>query len=269
MSYTGEKEVLTSYSLSDADVRGLVLKDILCSPASTLDSAVSSDGARKLLMSVGHIYYSCKSWLNSTDFKSRMQKIESLEAFSQPGSENYLKCSRLYFELARDQLHLMLSLKPHLKTACDNINFFANIPLPGRFVAETRISRGGQYFRQLRRIFLNCIVKVSQRYEQQLKHADSKRSQRLMIGRLFNINRLLYVNREFSEEVAADKIVARINAFLDSMEAAFRDKDPTIFRMADQERSLIAQDKIRQSYFTPRLANELFTEIDAYLKILN
>ncbi len=269
LSYTGEKEVLTSYSLSDTAVSELVVKDVLCAPGSSIDATVSSDGARTLLMSVGHIYYSCKSWLNSAEFKERMQKAESLEASSQAGSDDYVKCSRLYFELARDLLHLMLSLKPHLKTAADNYNFFANIPLPGRFITETRLLRGGQYFRQLRRIFINCILKVSQRYEQQLQHADSKRSQRLMIGRLFNINRILHVNREFSEEVSPDEIVARIDAFLDAMEKAFRDKDPTIFRMASQERSLIAQNKLKQSYFTPRLANELFKEIDEYLKIIN
>jgi hypothetical protein len=42
----------------------------------------------------------------------------------------------------------------------------------------------------------------------------------------------------------------------------FRDKDPSIYRMTDQERSFIAQNKLKNNFFMPRLIGELFKEID-------
>lgn len=269
LSYTGEKEVLTSYSMTEAAVKERIVKDIFNSPGGSLESKVSSIGAQDLLIPVGHIYYSCQDWLNSTEFKSRVQKAETLEESSQVGSKDYVKCTKIYFEMARDLLHLMLSLKPHLDAATKNINFLDSIPLPGKFITESRILRGALYFRQLRRIFINCLLKVSERYEQQLEHADSQRNQRLMIGRLFNINRILYVNREFSEEISPNEIVTKVESFLDAMEKSFKEKDPTIFRMTDQERSFISHNKLKANFFTPRLAYELFSEIDKYVVILN
>lgn len=269
LSFTGEKEVLTTFALALSAVKERIVKDIFSSPGANLEAEVSSIGAQNLLIQVGHIYYACLDWLNSGEFKDKRQQAKSLEVFTDAGSDDYVKCTRIYFEMARDLLHLMLSLKPHISGARTNINFLANIPLPGRFIAESRINRAGLLYRQLRRIFFNCILKVAERYEQQLKKADSQRLQRQMIGRLFNINRILYVNREFSEEIDPGEIVARTGKFLDAMQTYFRDKDASIYRMTDQERSFIDQNKLQESFFMPGLINELFAEIDEFVVVID
>ncbi|MDD3147774.1 MAG: hypothetical protein PHD82_10755 [Candidatus Riflebacteria bacterium] len=267
LSFTGDKEVLTSFSMTTDKVKERLVKDLFNSTGSNLEVRVGSIGAQNLLVEVGHIYYPCLDWLNSADFKDRQQQAKSLEVFSDAGSDDYARCSRLYFEMARDLLHLMMSLKPHIAGVKTNISFIANIPLPTRFVAESRVHRAGVSYRQLRRIFFNCILKVAERYEQQLKKADSQRKQRQMIGRLFNINRILHVNREFSEEISSAEIVARTDRFLGAMLNFFRDKDPSIYRMTDQERSFIAQNKLKNNFFMPRLIGELFKEIDEFVVV--
>ncbi|EKD83612.1 MAG: hypothetical protein ACD_39C00566G0002 [uncultured bacterium] len=195
--------------------------------------------------------------------------MESLESFTNAGSDEYAKCSRLYFDMARDLLHLMLSLQPHIAEATSNVNFLSSIPLPERFIAESRINRSGLYYRQLRRIFFNCILKLSERYEQQLKYAGFQRSQRQMVGRLFNINRILYANRAFSEEVSASIIEEQYTDFLNAMQDFFKDRDASICRMAEQERSFIAANKLVESFFVLDLTGKLFKEIDEYVNVLD
>lgn len=269
LSFTGEKEVLTTFDLTDDAVKERLVKDVFNSPGSSLGAELSSIGAQTMLVHVGHVFYASLDWLKDPDFAEKRQKAESLEVFTQPGSDEYAKCSRLYFEMARDLLHLMLSLQPHIKEATDNISFLASIPLPERFIAESRINRSGLYYRQLRRIFFNCILKLSERYEQQLKYADFQRSQRQMVGRLFNINRILYANRAFSEEVSATIIEERYIGFLDAIQVFFKDRDASICRMAEQERSFIAANKLVENFFVLGLTGKLFKEIDEFVNVLD
>ncbi len=269
LSFTGEKEVLTTYEMTDDEVRERLVKDLFNDPGANLGAKVSSIGAQTMLVHVGHIFYSSLDCLRSQDFKLKRQLAESLEANTQTGSDQYARCSQLYFEMARDLLHLMMSLQPHIKEAADNINFLPNMPLPERFVAEVRITRGGLYYRQLRRIFLNCLLKLSERYEKQLRHADLQKRQRLLVGRLFNINRILYSNRSYSEEIGPDVIADRYDKFLDVTQNYFRDKDPSIFRMAVQERSFIANNSLPENFFVLRLTGRLFKEIDDYRNVLD
>ncbi|HAE40533.1 MAG TPA: hypothetical protein DCG57_18155 [Candidatus Riflebacteria bacterium] len=269
LAFTGEKEVITSFELSDDAIEERLVKDVFSSPGSNLGAELGSIGARKMLVHVGHIFYSSLDWLKDPSFAARIQQAASLEVFTQPGSDEYAKCSKLYFEMARDLLHLMVSLHPHIKGATDNISFLNNIPLPERFVAESRINRSGLYYRQLRRIFISCILKLSERYEQQLKYADFQRSQRQMVGRLFNINRILYANRAFSEEVSASIIEERYSSFLDAIQVFFKNKDASIYRMAQQERDFIAANRLAESFFVVSLTGKLFKEIDDYVNVLD
>ncbi|KAF1083015.1 MAG: hypothetical protein GQF41_0782 [Candidatus Rifleibacterium amylolyticum] len=269
LSFTGKKEVLTTFDLADDAVEERLVKDVFNAPGSSLGAELSSAGAQTMLVHVGHVLYSSLDWLNDPDFAEKLQRAASLEVFTQPGSDEYARCSQLYFEMARDLLHLMLSLQPHTKGATDNISFLTSIPLPERFVVEGRINRSGLYYRQLRRIFFNCILKLSERYEQQLKYADFQRSQRQMVVRLFNINRILYANRAFSEEVSAITIEERYIDFLDAVQAFFKDRDASICRMADQERSFIATNKLTENFFVLDLTGKLFKEIDEYVNVLD
>lgn len=269
LSFTGEKEVITTFSLSEDEVRKKIVEDIFNSPGAALETKISSIGAQKLVLSAGYIYYSCVGWLNSDEFKNKLQQAKSLEFFSKPESEEFQKCTELYFGMARDLLHLMLSLKPRLDDFNSQFSFFESIPLPEKFIVASRIEKAGLYYRQLRRIFLNCIFKVTQRYEQQLKITDNQRQQRRLIGRLFNLNRILYVNKDFSEEVSPNQIVYRNKDFLDDMQKFFADKDPSIYRMIDQEKAFIAQNKLRENYFVLKLTNDLFKDIDEFLVVLD
>ncbi len=269
LSFTGEKEVRTTFDLTDDAVEERLVKDVFSSPGSNLGAELSSVGAQTMLVHVGHVFYACRDWLNDPDFADKLQRAASLEVFTQPGSDEYARCSQLYFEMARDLLHLMLSLQPHSKGATDNISFLASIPLPERFIVESRINRSGLYYRQLRRIFFNCILKLSERYEQQLKYADFQRSQRQMVARLFNINRILYANRAFSEEVSASLIEERYTVFLDAVQVFFKDRDASVCRMAEQERSFIAANRLVENFFVLDLTSKLFKEIDEYVNVLD
>ncbi len=269
LAFTGKKEVLTTFELTDDEVKNRLVSDVFNSPGSNLSAKLASIGAQTLLVHVGHIFYSCLDWLKSDELKERRERIESLEVFTSAASAEYAKCSQLYFELARDLLHLMLSLQPHIEKANSNINFLPSIQLPEKFIAESRINRSGLYFRQLRRIFFNCLLKLSERYEQQLKYADLQRGQQQMVVRLFNINRILYANRAFSEEISANTIEKRYETFLDTICTFFRDKDLSVYRMAEQERNFIATDKLSENFLTLQLTNQLFKEINDYVNILD
>ncbi|MDD2997896.1 MAG: hypothetical protein PHV05_02470 [Candidatus Riflebacteria bacterium] len=269
LSFTGEKEVLTTFALTEDVVKERLVKDVYSAPGENLETKLSSIGAQKLLIQIGCIYYSCIDWLNSNEFKNKYQQAKSLEIFTQADSADYAKCTRMYFEMARDLLHLMLSLKPNLDEALTSKSFLSGIPLPERFIVESRMQKGGLYYRQLRRIFFNCILKVAERYEQQLKHAVSQRSQRQIISRLFNINRILHANREFSEEISSAQVVSRTENFLNTIKNFCKEKDPSIYRMADQEKNFIAQNKLKENFFILRLTNELFKDIDKFVAILD
>lgn len=123
LSFTGEKEVRTTFDLTDDAVEERLVKDVFSSPGSNLGAELSSVGAQTMLVHVGHVFYACRDWLNDPDFADKLQRAASLEVFTQPGSDEYARCSQLYFEMARDLLHLMLSLQPHSKGATDNISF--------------------------------------------------------------------------------------------------------------------------------------------------
>ena len=90
-----------------------------------------------------------------------------------------------------------------------------------------------------------------------------------MVGRLFNINRILYANRAFSEEISADLIEERYLNFLSSMREFFKDKDHSIFRMTEQESGFIAQNRLKESFFVLDLTEKLFKEIDEYVNVLD
>lgn len=269
LSFTGEKEVLTTFSLSDTEVKNRLVKDIFNAPGSALGSKVSSAGAEKLLLNAGHVYYTCLDWLNSAEFKDRYQKARSLEIVSSPASEDYADCTRMYFELARDMLHLMMSLKGHAEEAGKDISFLAALPKTEKYIVESRIERGGLFYRQLRRLFFNCLFRVAERYEQQSRHAGSPKQQRQLIVRLFNINRILYANRSFSDEVPAAEIESRYRDFITRMQTAFRDADPSIFRLADQEKTFITAGNLKDRFFMLKLTGELFTAIDKFMTILD
>lgn len=269
LSFTGEKEVLTTFALSDTEVKNRLVKDVFNAPGAALGSKVSSAGAEKLLLSVGHVYYTCLDWLNSSEFKDRYQKARSLEIISSPASEDYADCTRMYFELARDMLHLMMSLKGHAEEAGKDISFLAALPKTEKYIVESRIERGGLFYRQLRRLFFNCLFRVAERYEQQSRHSGSPKQQRQLIVRLFNINRILYANRSFSDEVPAAEIESRYRDFITRMQTAFRDADPSIFRLADQEKTFITAGNLKDRFFMLKLTGELFATIDKFLTVLD
>ncbi|HNW10344.1 MAG TPA: hypothetical protein PLK58_16175 [Candidatus Rifleibacterium sp.] len=269
LSFTGEKEVLTTFALSDAEVKNRLVKDVFNAPGAALGSKVSSAGAEKLLLDIGHIYYTCNDWLNSAEFKDRYQKARSLEIVSSPASEDYEKCTRMYFDLARDMLHLMMSLKGHAEEANKQISFLASVPKPEKYIIESRIERGGLFYRQLRRLLFNCLFRVAERYEQQSKNARSPKHQRQLIIRLFNINRILFANRSFSDEVPATEIESRYRSFITRMQTAFREADPSIFRLADQEKTFITAGNLKDRFFMLKLTGELFATIDKFLTVLD
>jgi hypothetical protein len=79
LSFTGEKEVITTFSLSEDEVRKKIVEDIFNSPGAALETKISSIGAQKLVLSAGYIYYSCVGWLNSDEFKNKLQQKPTLD----------------------------------------------------------------------------------------------------------------------------------------------------------------------------------------------
>jgi hypothetical protein len=269
LSFTGEKEVLTTFSLDDDQVKSRLVKDIFNSPGSALSSKVSSINGEKLLIDIGHIYYSGLDWLNSEEFKEKYQKAASLETFTAASSDDYARCTQIYYEMARDLLHLMMSLKQHADDAGKNISFISSIPKPERFIIESRIERGGMFYRQLRRIFFNCLLRASERYGKQIQHSKNQRQQRQLIIRLVNISRILYENRTFCEEITPAELMARHKVLAERLKEAFQTADPSIYRLADQELSFISQNSLKQNFFMLKLTGELFKGIDDYTAILD
>ena len=272
LSAPGEKEVITDLELSDTAVEQRLVSRVFSAPGTTLSSNLGSIGAQELLMNLGHIYYTCFDLFSSAEFQRRCRDAEDLETGYSSNSEEFARCSQMYFDIARDLLHLMVHLKPRLEYVKSNLTFLDVIPFRERLVVEGYVDRGAQYYKQLRRIFLASVLKVSERFEQQLNHARTMRDQRLMVAQIFNFYRVLYVNRAYCEDVvtvnmAEQRIKSKYNLFLSRMNEYFAERDPAIQRMALQERGYIAANNIEDKYFLPRMLKELFADIEAFAAI--
>lgn len=275
LSAPGEKEVMTDLEISDASVEARLVSRVFSSSGTTLSSNLDSIGAQDLLMNVGHIYYNCFDLFASAEFRERCQKAEDDETRYAPHSEEFARCSQMYFEIARDLLHLMVHLRLRIEhvQAESNFAFLNDIQPREKLIAEGLFVRSAQYYQQLRRIFLASIIKLSDRYEQQLNHARTMRDQRAMVAQIFNFHRILYVNRAYCQDVvtvdiAEQRIKMKYMRFLSRMVEYFAEKDPAIQRMALQERGYIEANNIEEKYFLPGLLKELFADIEAFANII-
>jgi hypothetical protein len=71
LTFDGDKEVETLFSLEDSVVEGRLLNNVFNSPSSSLEHLVPSFGGQELVMSIGHIYYPCFDLMSSPDFFER------------------------------------------------------------------------------------------------------------------------------------------------------------------------------------------------------
>jgi hypothetical protein len=269
LAFPSEKEVLTYLALSDSAVEERLVSRVFSAPDTALSANLGSIGAQKLVMNLGHIYYACFDLFSSADFKKRCADAETLEIGSSPGSDQYAECSAMYYEVARDLLHLMVYLKPRLEEIKAGSDFMEAVPFRERLILEGYRRRAGLYYKQLRRMFLASVLKLAERFEQSLNHAGTLREQRELVGQIFNFYRILYVNRDFCSDVATvsladQRIRAKYADFLQKMIAFFNEKDSAIKRMAILERSFIASNEIKTRYFVPKLLHELFTEVEEF-----
>ena len=272
LAFPGDKEVLTYLSLSDASVEDRLVSRVFSAPDTMLSENLPSIGAQNLVMNLGHIYYACFDLFSSAEFKNRCAEAESLEVGYSTDSLEYRKCSQMYYELSRDLLHLMFYLKPKLDATRASIDFLGAVPFKERLILEGYKRQVDLYYKQLRRIFLAGVLKLADRYFHLLEHTETFREQRQMVAQIFNLYRILYVNREFCRDVATvslvdQRIKAKYTDFLQKMIEFYEEKDLAIMRMAMLEKTFINSNEIKSRYFVPRLLNELFTEIEEFSDI--
>ncbi len=269
LAFPGEKEVLTYLALSDSAVEERLVSRVFSAPGTMLSANLGSIGAQKLAMNLGHIYYACYDLFASTEFKKRCADAETLGVGYSPSSSQYAESSALYFDIARDLLHLMVYLKPKLEEVRAGIDFMESVPFRERLILEGYQRQAALYYKQLRRMFLASVLKLAERYELMLNYSQTQRRQREMVGQIFNFYRILYVNREFCSDVATvslpdQRIRAKYADFLQKMIEFYGTRDASIKRMAILERGFIASNEIKTRYFVPKLLHELFTDIEEF-----
>lgn len=269
LTFSGKKQVESRLILDRAIVEERLVSNLFDNPDTNLSSNLDSIGASELMINTGLVYYTCVSLFGSSDFSEKLQQAASLEQGYSVGSDEFADCTELYFEIARDILHLMTSLKDEeiIKGIRGNLGFLDRIPAEPQYIIVGFIKQNIAYFRKLRRLFLTCALKMAERYEYQINSAPTQREQRALVVRLFNIYRIIYANRKFAEEVISSdtgeqRVKDRYLRFLGLMRTYFAERDPSIERMAAQEQIFIGQNILKDKYFIPRYINELFEEFE-------
>lgn len=268
LNFTGEKEVETDIELDDSVVEKLLVKKIYDLDGVSLSSKFNSINACEVAMNTGHIYFTCFELFSSADFQNRCKQLESDALAINPGATGaYAAHTQKYFVFACDLLHVMVAFEPRLKKIHEGLNFIDTLPLREKSIMQGYILKAGSFYQRLRSLFLASLLKMIDRYEQQINSGMLPREQRTFIIRLFNLYRIIYVNREFFNNVvttgqSAERIKSKFQLFLVRMREYFADRDSSIERMAAQERGFINQDELARYYFLPDFTSKLFTEID-------
>lgn len=276
LAFNGEKEVTTSFEISDSEVENRLLNAIFYIADTPLSVRFPDPSHQKFLMDLAHIYFSCFDLFSSPDFQERCRVVRDSESGFAVESQQYTQCTDGYYEIARDILHLMVAFKERLDSILkDAPTIVAQFPNREKQITQSLILKTGKFYKQLGNVFLASILKLSERYERQINHAQTQRQQRAMLQRLFNIYRVLYANRDFCSDIvdtpqvdSASQIQKKINSFIANIAQNFKYKDQTIYRLALQEANFVANQEIEARYFLPALTNQIFINIDALNKII-
>jgi hypothetical protein len=175
--------------------------------------------------------------------------------------------SEKYFTFASDLTHLMFDLEKSSKKALDKISFLDTMSLREKAIAQGYALNAGIYLQQMRKLFLVSILKLIKIYEQLVVADYFPRKKRFLVARLFNFYRIFYVNRDFYTAIGksglnSSVVRARYLGFLNRMQNYFADKDPSIARMAVQEKDFISRGLTKQMYFVPRFIFNIFEQAD-------
>lgn len=271
LSVTGKKEVFTSLDLSNLAVEERILQEIFSvadTSVTSLNETLPSIGAQNLVMNIAHIHYACSDLISSTEFLDRCKLARQLETGFSVDSQDYEKCSGMFFDIARDMLHLMMRLQPRIKVINENLGFINQIPLANQATVKTHLTKAAYFYQQVRNVFLASALKLISRYEQQMGYCFNLREQRTIAARIFNLYRIVFLNAAFCKEViTSDSPELRIKNkyfnFIKTIQAYFSDRDPALERMATQEKVFAENNQLKQKHFIPGLINDLFLDIDA------
>lgn len=273
LTFNGDKEIETNYSLDDALVEKRLLGNIFSTTSGNLGTIVGSFGAHELLMSMGHIYYPCYDLISSDQLAKRCDKIELLEgqAYS-PDSPIYQKCSEEYFNLARDYFHLLLYIRTKFELMKSRMSFFNSISIQYHANVKGYINRSMHFTQQIQYLFISCISTLSARYEKQFDSAILIRDRKKILMRLFNLYRVLYACRDFSAPAltctfSKTRIETQVNNFLMKIKKVFEKSDPAVSRLADYDIKLFNSKTLAQSYFIPKTVETLVKDVDEFLKV--
>lgn len=273
LGFDGIKQVETDLEFEDSFVEKRLVSVVFSAPETALSSHISNSGVREFVMNAGHAYFSGYHLLSSRTFQDRCKKLKEMESDGSIGSAEYAECSRAYFEIARDLLHLMMAMQPRVENIRKNLNLVTMLPDRSQIIIKGHIRKSGHYFNQIRSLFLASILKLAERYEKEADYSINAREQRMTIGRLFNLYRILHSNRNFLDDVVTsgsskELIDRKHRKFLSNIKAYFQTKDPSIARMASQDESFVNSDDIKDKYSLPGTLFQLFQEFDALEKIV-
>ncbi len=269
LTFDGEKDVETTYSMTDADVEKRLVVDVFYkSDTTSLNSLVSSIGAQELVMNMGHIYYPCFDLFSADEFYERCQKLESMEAQSyDPAASVYAKCSEGYFEIAKDMLHLLMYLRTKLEVVKEKQSFLPTINTQDLSNVQGYLIKSMKFTKQIEYLFAASVSRLAIRYEKQFDSELFFRDKKKLLQRIFNFYRILYAVRSQIDPLTEPTLTKtaienRIQKFLKKVEKDFEKSVPAFSRLARQEIEFFKNKTLASKYFIPRTIETLFKDVN-------
>ncbi len=273
-SFTLKKEAYTNFALPDDQLEKKVVERIFEEKNKSIGTIISSPLAAKVALSTGQIYFSIVGLLCSPEFESNYQKaVKCSKLPLSPTSEDFAAGTEAYFKVARDIVDLMLYLKPHIENIKTNMKTISSLDLRKKSRLETFMYKAGHSLDKLRQVFFICLNDAASRYNEQIKESEDSSKQRFQIERCFNLHRILYTCKSFCSGVfssanSALVIEKEYMDFLASIEKYFENRDPAIYRLANQEKKFAKKNELKKRYFTCKLIFDLFKVSEELRKIL-
>ena len=261
------KEPHSTFAFPEAKLEKKLVERFFEQKNKNLGTIISSPTAREVALSTGRIYFSVSSLLADKPFTQSFETAEKLAAEPHaPNSAKYHQATDIYFNIARDILDLSLYLKPEVERLNRDLDKIDSMDLRTRTRLQVFIKRAGHAVNKLRQIFLISVNEAASRYREQMKSSTSLRHQRLMIEKCLSMHRLMMVSVDFCDGVFVSGdprsiIRAEYSRLLAELEKFFADKDPSIMRLAAQERKFVQNNQLKERYFVCDLVYQLFAEI--------
>lgn len=267
--FTQKKEAFSTYAFPESQLEKKVVERIFEEKNKNLGTIVSSPVTREVALATGRIYFTCAGMLGSPQFTSTIQRAEELAAEPHsPSSAKFFEGTELFFNTARDILDVMIFLQPHIETINKDIKTTDSLNLRNKSRLELYIYKSTFGLERIRQLFFVCVNEAASRYKAQLNASTTIREQRALIQRCLDMHRLIFAAMEFSDGAFASgdskaTIKSEYYDFLNDIERYFADKDPTILRLAAQEKKFAQGNLLTKRYFACDLVYKIFASISA------